>query len=307
MDIFINNYNNTYINYNKYFSNNINKSISKNVLDYIYIKGLYIIQYVFILLSYQYNNIDDIVSTIDKLYMYYIEFINHIDLSIYNNTCNSLEFNIKDAILFSYKKIIFNNKINKKDTNFIDVLILKKYNINNIILVLQTITNLRSIFFSYNNYKNNNNSHSNNHSNNDLENDSNNNDYNDNDSNNDDENVNVNVNENVNNNDDDDDDDDDDDENDNENINDKDEDEDEDENDNNDNEKKNHDNDNDGMYMNLHFENKLHIIILALIKDNYLKNIITINKIIKNLKSKKIYISIKDYKRILNNIITELI
>ena len=117
------------------------------------------------------------------------------------------------------------------------------------------------------------------------------------------ENVNVNVNENVNNNDDDDDDD----ENDNENINDKDEDEDEDENDNNDNENKNHDNDNDGMYMNLHFENKLHIIILALIKDNYLENIITINKIIKNLESKKIYISIKDYKRILNNIITELI
>ena len=104
MDLFINSYNNVYINYNKYFSNNINKFISVNVLDYIYIKGLYIIQYVFILLSYQYNNIDDIITQIDKLYMYYIEFINHIDLSIYNNLSSSLEFNIKDAILFSYKK-----------------------------------------------------------------------------------------------------------------------------------------------------------------------------------------------------------
>ena len=146
METYINKYNNIYINYYKYFIDNINKSISKNLILYIYNKGLYIIQYIYILLSYQYINIDDIFSITDKVYIYYIEFINHIDVSLCNESTSVLELNIKDAILFSYKKTIFDKKINNTNNNYIDKLLKNNYNINDILNILKIITKIRSVF-----------------------------------------------------------------------------------------------------------------------------------------------------------------
>jgi len=137
----INKYNNLLINYNKFFFNNIiiykNNNLSKN----IYIKGLNSIENIFNVSFLYLDNLGDIYNLCEKSYIYFIEFINQINIS--NNIENNIDLTIKDAIIFCYKKTILNfeNNLINKNNNNINCIILNK-----ITPYIKIINNLNIIY-----------------------------------------------------------------------------------------------------------------------------------------------------------------
>jgi hypothetical protein len=101
-------YNQLLKNYTTAFYKNLFIKLYKNkkYLEYIFIKGQYIIKNIFTLALIYYDNITEVYNITEKGYVYFIEFIIQINLNSYN-----FELSIKDAIVFSYKKTIINNKI----------------------------------------------------------------------------------------------------------------------------------------------------------------------------------------------------
>jgi len=141
----INKYNNLLINYNKFFFNNIiiykNNNLSKN----IYIKGINLIENIFNVSFLYLDNLGDIYNLCEKSYIYFIEFINQINISnnIENNIENNIDLTIKDAIIFCYKKTILNfeNNLINKNNNNINCIILNK-----ITPYIKIINNLNIIY-----------------------------------------------------------------------------------------------------------------------------------------------------------------
>ena len=157
----ISKYNNLLINYNKFFFNNIISYKNNNLSKNIYIKGINLIENVFNISFLYLDNLGDIYNLCEKSYIYFIEFINQINIS--NNIENNIDLTIKDAIIFCYKKTILNfenNVINKN--NNIKCIVLNK--ITNYI----NITNKLNIIYSIelHNIDNTNNSNNSNNSNN---------------------------------------------------------------------------------------------------------------------------------------------
>ena len=66
-------------------------------------------------------NISDVNTICEKGYIYFIEFINQ--LSINNTSDSNIELSLKDAIIFSYKKTIFNLDKNSQNINSFVVLV----------------------------------------------------------------------------------------------------------------------------------------------------------------------------------------
>jgi len=98
--------------YMQYFSCHIEKN--NNVKLNIVTKGIESISHIFTFIILYTKNLELAVYHTKKSYLYYNEFINQI-----NDENNSfLKLNCKDAILFIYKKSIF--EINKKNGFFID-------------------------------------------------------------------------------------------------------------------------------------------------------------------------------------------
>lgn len=99
------------MNYNNFFFKNIDLYKNKNFLQNLYIKGITIIQNIFNISLMHLESISDIYNLCEKGYIYFIEFINQINLS--NSIENNFELTIKDAIIFCYKKtiLLFENKI----------------------------------------------------------------------------------------------------------------------------------------------------------------------------------------------------
>jgi len=160
----ISKYNNLLINYNKFFFNNIISYKNNNLSKNIYIKGINLIENVFNISFLYLDNLGDIYNLCEKSYIYFIEFINQINIS--NNIENNIDLTIKDAIIFCYKKTILNfenNVINKN--NNINCIILNK--ITNYI----NITNKLNIIYSIelHNIDNTNNTNINNNDNNNNE------------------------------------------------------------------------------------------------------------------------------------------
>lgn len=95
--------------YNSIVNNFIELAISnievknKHYYDYIFDKGIITIQNVFKFLLLYTKNIELIKIYCEKAFMYYIEFIGQIGS---DSTCY-LQLNCKDAILFVYKKTIY--------------------------------------------------------------------------------------------------------------------------------------------------------------------------------------------------------
>lgn len=85
---------------------NININTDKRYRYYIILKGLELLTNIMIITIINTNNIDMAFYYCNKAYYYYIEFISQID-----NDNNHLELNIKDAIIFVYKKTIFEIKV----------------------------------------------------------------------------------------------------------------------------------------------------------------------------------------------------
>ena len=84
---------------------NININTDKRYRYYIIVKGLEILSNIMHIIIMNTNNIDIAFYYCNKAYYYYIEFISQIDTEN-----NHLELNIKDAVIFVYKKTIFEIK-----------------------------------------------------------------------------------------------------------------------------------------------------------------------------------------------------
>ena len=97
--------------YSNFFLDSIDK-INKTTHINIYIKGIKILENVFFLSLLYFNTINEVYNNSEKAYVYFIEFINQIDINnqFDVNSENNFDLTIKDAILFSYKKTIFSNE-----------------------------------------------------------------------------------------------------------------------------------------------------------------------------------------------------
>lgn len=84
---------------------NININNDKRYRYYILLKGLEVLSSIMNIIILHTNNIDIAFYYSNKAYYYYIEFISQIDTDN-----NHLELSIKDAIIFVYKKTIFEIK-----------------------------------------------------------------------------------------------------------------------------------------------------------------------------------------------------
>ena len=123
-------------NYNLFFFNNLLKYKEIEYLEYLHSQGLFILQNIFVLAISYMDNLVEVNSICEKGYIYFIEFINQINISNMSETY--FDLTIKDAIVFCYKKTILTieNKIKlniscneKNKINFIKKLcnIIKNY------------------------------------------------------------------------------------------------------------------------------------------------------------------------------------
>jgi hypothetical protein len=84
-----------------------------NYLEMLYVKGLFLLKNIFILLFFYCENINEVLLTSEKAYIYYIEFLIQINLNAMN-----LELTFRDAVLFTYKKTLLSYK-KQNNTNTI--------------------------------------------------------------------------------------------------------------------------------------------------------------------------------------------
>tara|TARA_B100001093_G_scaffold490309_2_gene529229 strand:- start:51 stop:956 length:906 start_codon:yes stop_codon:yes gene_type:complete len=106
-------------NYTKLLLINITNFKTINEIENIYYKGCNLLTNVFNISLLYSDNLLEVYNLCEKSYIYYIEFVNQINLNISNDS--SFELTLKDAVIFSYKKTIFNldNTILNKNDNTI--------------------------------------------------------------------------------------------------------------------------------------------------------------------------------------------
>ena len=90
-----------------YCSNNL--PLNANYHEYVY-NGLMALKHVFIILISKTHNSDYANEIMQKCYIYYIEFLTQI-----NSNDNQLNLTPFDAVMFIYKKSLFNYETNKED------------------------------------------------------------------------------------------------------------------------------------------------------------------------------------------------
>ena len=93
-------------NYNKFFFKNLTIYKDSNFIKNLYIKGLLLIYNIFNISLLYLDSLSDIYNLCEKGYVYFIEFVNQINISN-SFESNSFELTLKDAVIFSYKKTIF--------------------------------------------------------------------------------------------------------------------------------------------------------------------------------------------------------
>ena len=81
-----------------------------NYLEMLYVKGLFLLKNIYLLLILYCETINEIVLLVEKAYIYYIEFLIQINLNSMN-----MELNLRDAVLFTYKRTVLSYK--KQSTN----------------------------------------------------------------------------------------------------------------------------------------------------------------------------------------------
>lgn len=106
-------------NYTKLFYKNMLFRYIANInyLEFIYLKGLFLLKNIYSLLHF--NNSNNINSNetkniLEKAYIYYIEFLIQINI----NSAN-FELTLKDAVMFTYKKTILSYKYTANNKNII--------------------------------------------------------------------------------------------------------------------------------------------------------------------------------------------
>jgi hypothetical protein len=99
---------------NVFYKNMLTKYLNNpNYLEMLYVKGLFLLKNIFILLFFYCENINKVLLTSEKAYIYYIEFLIQINLNAMN-----LELTFRDAVLFTYKKTLLSYK-KQNNTNTI--------------------------------------------------------------------------------------------------------------------------------------------------------------------------------------------
>ena len=93
-------------NYNRFFFKNITIYKDTNFLKNLHIKGLLLINNIFNISLLYLDSLVDIYNLCEKGYIYFIEFVNQINITN-SFESNSFELTLKDAVIFSYKKTIF--------------------------------------------------------------------------------------------------------------------------------------------------------------------------------------------------------
>ena len=136
----INKYLLTVNNFNKFFFTNITFYKHSYILENLYIKGLYLINNIFNISLLYLDSLVDIYNLCEKGYIYFIEFINQINITNSYET-NSFELTLKDATIFSYKKTIFTLDNNIK-TNISEFDSFKLNVINEFIYIINHIVPL---------------------------------------------------------------------------------------------------------------------------------------------------------------------
>lgn len=138
-------------NFNKFFFTNITIYKNDKLLENLYIKGIILINNIFNISLLYLDSLVDIYNLCEKGYIYFIEFINQINIT---NSCetNSFELTLKDATIFSYKKTIFT--IEKTiSTDISEFNNFKHSIINEIIIVINNLSfilnkNIYKLFYS---------------------------------------------------------------------------------------------------------------------------------------------------------------
>lgn len=140
-------------NYTKNFYTNIHNYNNLDYYEKIYTHGLNVIQNIFNIASVYLCNISDVNNICEKGYIYFIEFINQLGINNYSES--NIELSLKDAILFCYKKTIFNldktnENVNNNEKKIFYILNTYIFLINNINLIVNR--NLYNLF-AYNTYQ----------------------------------------------------------------------------------------------------------------------------------------------------------
>ena len=123
---------------NVFYKNLLPRYLSNpNYLEMLYIKGLFLLKNIYILLFFYCENINEVLLIIEKAYIYYIEFLLQININSMN-----LELTFRDALLFTYKRTLLvykkqNNsglkeKVTKELDNILNILCNIFYLIDNI-------------------------------------------------------------------------------------------------------------------------------------------------------------------------------
>jgi len=136
--ILLNEYINLYI---ENIYDNITITNNNQYRYYIICKGLEMLSNIMLIIIMHTNNIDLSFYYCNKGYYYYLEFISQIDIDN-----NQLELNIKDAILFVYKKTIFEIKELLSTINNSNVNVENIQKLENIRVIINIINSYIKIF-----------------------------------------------------------------------------------------------------------------------------------------------------------------
>ena len=139
-------------NYKKLFFNSVINFKNIENLQNIYYKGTNLITNVFNISLLYLDSLVDIYNLCEKAFVYFIEFVNQINLTL--STDSSFELTLRDAVIFSYKKTIFaiDNKLTVYSNESINnkLKILEYFtNISNKLFIIHDIT-LFNLFHKYN-------------------------------------------------------------------------------------------------------------------------------------------------------------
>ena len=136
---------NTFINSLKtythiFYKNMMFRYINKpNYLEFIYLKGLFLLRNSFLMLVINGSTNTTITALLEKAHIYFIEFLIQININ-----CASFDLKLRDAVMFTYKKTILSYKQTNNNNN---------NNNNNTLKEVDTNSNiLCNIFYIINNF-----------------------------------------------------------------------------------------------------------------------------------------------------------
>jgi len=101
-------------NYNQFFFKNISLYNNTNIIKNLHSKGVMLIHNIFNISLLYLDSLVDVYNLCEKGYIYFVEFINQINITNSSYETNSFELTLKDAVIFSYKKTIFTFDTNIK-------------------------------------------------------------------------------------------------------------------------------------------------------------------------------------------------